>query len=213
MSIPKRNPLLLVVSAPSGAGKTTLCDRLMSESEGIAFSVSCTTRPQREGEVDGKNYHFLSNDQFDERLSAEEFIEHAVVHGFRYGTLKSSVYEAFKAGLDLLMDVDVQGASQIRRYAENVTHDDPVRSAYADVFIVPPSMDTLKTRLMGRGKDDEGVINKRLAGAKEELKHWRDYQYVIVNDSIDDSTATLKSILSAERSRVRRIRAMDMFFI
>jgi guanylate kinase len=194
----------MVVSAPSGAGKTTLCDRLITEFDSIIYSVSCTTRVPREGEIHGKSYYFLSHKEFDERVRAGEFLEHAVVHGNQYGTLKASVHEALQSGRDVLMDIDVQGAAQIRRFATEGSDNEWIRDIYVDIFIAPPSMHDLQLRLWGRGKDEQDVIQRRLERAQEELQCWKDYQYVIVNDRIDDSYHALRCILFAERHRVRR---------
>jgi guanylate kinase len=199
-----RKPLLMVVSAPSGAGKTTLCDRLMNEFDSIAYSVSCTTRTPREGEVNGRSYHFMSVDEFQQRVAANEFLEHAVVHGNYYGTLKSSIRDALASGRDVLMDIDVQGAEQIRLFAQHGEDNDWIRDIYVDIFIAPPSMEDLQLRLWGRGKDEEDVIRRRLVRAQDELKCWNQYQYVVVNDRLDDSYHSLRCILLAERQRVRR---------
>ncbi len=194
----------MVVSAPSGAGKTTLCDRLITEFDSITYSVSCTTRAPREGEIDGKSYYFLAQEEFDERVRNGEFLEHAVVHGNHYGTLKETVHEALAAGRDVLMDIDVQGAEQIREFVHEDSGNDWIRDIYVDIFIAPPSMHDLQLRLWGRGKDEQDVIQRRLVRAQEELQCWKDYQYVIVNDRIDDSYHALRCILFAERHRVRR---------
>lgn len=201
----ERTPLLLIVSAPSGAGKTTLCDRLVTEFDNVSYSVSCTTRKPREGEIDGVSYIFLSEEQFQTHVDAGDFLEHAVVHGNHYGTLKDSVQASLQSGRDVLMDIDVQGAAQIRDYMEHGEHNEWIRDIYVDIFIAPPSMKDLQLRLWGRGKDDEAVIARRLERAREELDRWRDYQYVIVNDRIEDSYAMLRSILFAERQRVIRL--------
>lgn len=200
----ERRPLLMVVSAPSGAGKTTLCDRLITEFDSITYSVSCTTRAPREGEIDGKSYYFLAQDEFDERVRKGEFLEHALVHGNQYGTLKETVHEALAAGRDVLMDIDVQGAEQIREFVHADAGNEWIRDIYVDIFIAPPSMHDLQLRLWGRGKDEQDVIQRRLVRAQEELQCWKDYQYVIVNDRIDDSYHALRCILFAERHRVRR---------
>lgn len=200
-----RTPLLLIVSAPSGAGKTTLCDRLVAEFDNVSYSVSCTTRKPREGEIDGVNYSFLTESEFQRHVDAGDFLEHALVHGNHYGTLKESVQASLREGRDVLMDIDVQGAAQIRNYVAEGADNEWIRDIYVDIFIAPPSMKDLQLRLRGRGKDDEAVIARRLERAREELERWRDYQYVIVNDRIEDSYATLRSILFAERQRVIRL--------
>jgi guanylate kinase len=207
----KRTPLLMVVSAPSGAGKTTLCDRLVKEFDCVSYSVSCTTRAPRVGEVDGLSYYFLSREAFAEKVSANAFLEHAVVHGNQYGTLKETVHTALQAGKDVLMDIDVQGAAQIRHFVAEGVDNEWIRDIYVDIFIAPPSMEDLQLRLWGRGKDDEEVIRRRLARARDELAYWRDYQYVIVNDRLEDSYHALRSILFAERHRVRRFQSIGDF--
>ena len=202
--IPFKNPpLVLLVSAPSGAGKTTLCDRLVGEFDSIAYSVSCTTRPPREGEIDGKSYSFLSADEFEQRVAAGDFLEHARVHDNDYGTLKQSVREALNRRRDVLMDIDVQGAAQIRRFARDGVGNEWIRDVFVDVFIAPPSLQELQRRLCGRGKGEPEVIQRRLERAADELQHWNEYQYVIVNNRLDDSYQLLRSILLAEQHRVR----------
>jgi guanylate kinase len=195
--------LLLVVSAPSGAGKTTLCDRLLAEFHAsMIYSVSCTTRAPREGEVDGREYFFLSDEHFRRKLAAGEFIEHADVHGHLYGTLKRFIDKGFSSGRDVLMDIDVQGAAQIRNYIRAAPANDPIKSAFVDVFIGPPSMDILRKRLQGRGKDAQEVIERRLRQAEAEMAHWQDYRYYILNDRLDSSYDALRSILIAEHHRI-----------
>jgi guanylate kinase len=197
-----RRPLLLVVSAPSGAGKTTLCERLLAEFDSIHYSVSCTTRAPREGEVDGRDYYFLSASEFEERVAQREFLEYANVHGAMYGTLERYITDGFARGKDVLMDIDVQGAAQIRKAvsASEATH--PLRKAYVDVFIAPPSLDVLRNRLLARGKDGGAVIERRMAEAEHELAHWQEYEYLIVNDRIDAAYDALRAIVLAERHRI-----------
>lgn len=201
IQLPVRS-LLIVVSAPSGGGKTTLCERLLGEFQEIIYSVSCTTRPPREGEVDGIDYYFISEEEFERRLKEGEFLEHAVVHGHRYGTLRRFIDKGFATGRDVLMDIDVQGAAQIRRYLAALPPHDPLRSGLVDIFIAPPSLEVLRKRLHLRGKDAEDVIERRLHQAEEEIRHWREYRYVIVNDRLDASYDALRSIVIAERHRV-----------
>jgi guanylate kinase len=205
----ERKPILMVVSAPSGAGKTTLCDRLIKEFDSVSYSVSCTTRAPRVGEVDGKSYHFMTQADFDARVADQQFMEHAVVHGNSYGTLKSSIMESLQAGRDVLMDIDVQGAEQIRAFARSGEDNEWLRDNYVDIFIAPPSIKDLQLRLWGRSTDEDDVIQRRLERATDELKYWRDYQYVIVNDRLEDSYHALRSILFAERHRVRRFTALQ----
>ncbi len=201
-AIPSRivRPLLLVVSAPSGAGKTTLCDRLLAESPGMVYSISCTTRAPRGNEVNGQDYHFLSEAEFERRVKAGEFLEYATVHGRQYGTLRQAVVEALAAGRDVLMDIDVQGAAQIRRAAMGA--EGPLKRAYVDVFVAPPSIEALRERLSKRSEDTPAVIEQRLQNARSELECWRDYDYLIVNDQLDEAYRQLRAIVGAEHCRV-----------
>ena len=197
----KTSSVLLIVSAPSGAGKTTLCNRLLREDSGIQYSVSCTTRPPREGEVDGTHYHFMNNEEFDRHVQQGEFLEFAEVHGCKYGTLKAHVCNMLSDGLDVLMDLDVQGAEQLRNNFRSQKKMFDCSICYADVFISPPSLEVLESRLRSRGLDQEGVIRVRLENAVEEMKHSSSFNYLILNDDLDDSFDALQSILTAERCR------------
>ncbi len=194
-----RTGILLVVSGPSGSGKTTLCRRLADEGE-VKYSVSCTTRPPRPGEQDGQDYHFLAADDFARRVAAGEFLEHATVHGHSYGTLKSEVVSHLAAGTDVVMDLDVQGAAQIRAC------DDPaIRQAFVDLFIMPPSEAELRSRLAGRATDSEAVIAVRMTNALEEMRHWPLYTYRLVTTTREHDYASFKALVAAERLRVTRI--------
>lgn len=177
-------PLLIVVSAPSGAGKTTLCDRLLLDYPEITYSVSCTTREPRGEEEDGVDYYFLTAAEFARRVASGDFMEHAAVHGFRYGTLKSPVYEAFAEGQSVLMDIDVAGAEQVRSYVADLPPEDPMRQGFVDIFIMPPSMEVLEARLYGRGEDDEATIATRLRNATHEMTCAGDFRYRVVNDDL-----------------------------
>lgn len=188
--------MVFIVSAPSGAGKTTLCNRLLENDDGIVYSVSCTTRPAREGEVDGEAYHFLTTESFLSRKDNGDFLEWAEVHGAYYGTLKETVLHTLERGEDVLMDIDVQGAGQIRETLNSMN----VRMV--DVFITPPSIGDLKIRLQGRGKDSEAVIEKRLFNAQQEMDHWSEYNYLVVNEDLDAAYDMFRSILIAERCRI-----------
>jgi guanylate kinase len=201
-SIPSRvdRPLLLVVSAPSGAGKTTLCDRLLADNPSMVYSISCTTRAPRGDERDGREYHFLSMDEFERRVARGEFIEHAVVHGNRYGTLRQTVEEALADGKDVLMDIDVQGAASIRKAAQGGAG--LLKNGYIDVFIAPPSLEALESRLTGRGEDAPEVIEQRLKNARVEMAQWRDYQYLVINDQLDRAYAELRAVVMAEHCRI-----------
>jgi len=198
---PEPRPLLIVISAPSGTGKTTLCDRLISEFRTMKYSVSCTTRQPRDGEIDGVDYHFLSDEVFQQKVSQGAFLEYAQVHDHMYGTLKDVVVDNLKAGIDVLMDIDVQGALQIRNAIMDAPDSDPLRRAYIDVFIAPPSIEVCHARLKGRGKDSDEVIERRMQQVEKELACWRDYQYFIINDRLDATYDTLRSIIIAEHHR------------
>jgi guanylate kinase len=198
---PPERPLLVVVSAPSGAGKTTLCDRLLGEFSRMSYSVSCTTRPPRSGEIDGEDYHFLSADEFDRRARAGEFMEHAVVHANRYGTLRRTVVDALAAGRDVLMDIDVQGAGQIRRLVGGLPAGDLLRRAFVDIFIAPPSLEALRGRLVKRGLDAEDVIERRMRNARGEWAEAGAYRYYLVNDRLDAAYDALRAIVIAEHCR------------
>jgi guanylate kinase len=196
-------PLLMVVSAPSGAGKTTLCNRLIAEFESVMYSVSCTTRAPREGEVDGKSYYFLAEPAFRERQEAGAFLEHALVHGHWYGTLRQTVLEGLAAGKDVLMDIDVQGAEQVRDVVRSAGDNDPLKRAFVDVFIAPPSMMDLQMRLFERGQDETADIERRLEQAEQEMARWREYSYMIVNDRLQVSYDALRAVFLAEHYRIR----------
>jgi guanylate kinase len=194
MSI-RRLGIAFVVSGPSGTGKTSLCDRLLAADSNLYFSVSCTTRAPRTGEVDGEDYYFLAQDDFDARVAAGEFLEHATVHGNSYGTLKSEVEKHLKVGADVLLDIDVQGAAQVRA----ATSDDFLQKCVQFVFVGPPSLDELERRLRNRGTDDEATIQRRLAGSKAELEQWQDYEYLVINDDFEAALEKMSTILEAER--------------
>ncbi len=196
-------PLIIVVSAPSGAGKTTLCNRLMAEFGFLHNVVTSTTRPPREGETHGQSYYFMSREEFDEHVARGDFLEHADVHGFCYGTLKSVVAQGLAEGKDILMNLDVQGAASIREYVRAAAPDDPLKKPVVDVFILTPTLDDLQARLFGRGQDDEAVIRRRLEKAEEEIARCREYRYVIVNDRLDESYDALRAVLVAEHHRIR----------
>lgn len=201
IELPVRS-LLIAVSAPSGGGKTTLCERMLAEFHQMVYSVSCTTRAPREGEVDGTDYFFITEDEFSRRVAADEFLEHANVHGHRYGTLRRFIERGFASGRDVLMDIDVQGAAQIRATLARLPPQNPLRRGFVDVFIAPPSIDVLRKRLQLRGKDAEAVIERRVQQAENEMQRWPEYRYLIVNDRLDASYDALRSIVIAEHRRI-----------
>ena len=185
-----RRGLLLVISSPSGAGKTSLSRRLILEHPELSLSISCTTRAPRPGEKDGREYHFLTPDAFDAMVRDQAFLEYATVHEHRYGTPREPVEAALQAGRDILFDIDWQGAMSIAAGMR----DDVVR-----VFVLPPSMAELSRRLHARAQDAEDVIERRLGRAEGEIRMWAEYDYVLVNDDLDATYAQLVRIYLAER--------------
>jgi len=197
-----RHGILFVVSAPSGAGKTTLVEALR-KTRNLFYSVSCTTRAPRSGEINGEHYQFLSDADFHARLEADDFLEHAQVHGDYYGTLREPVVANLKNGVDVLIDIDTQGAATIRNC------DDPIiREALADVFIMPPDLDELQRRLRKRGTETEEQINGRLETAVREMELWRDYRYTIVSGSVEEDLQKFRDVMAAESYLSRRLRPL-----
>lgn len=194
-------PLLIVLSAPSGAGKTTLCQGLLARQPQLTRAITCTTRPPRPGEQDGIDYHFLSPATFQQRVQAGEFLEHAVVHGHHYGVLKQEVLTRLRQGRDVLLNVDVQGAASVRAAAQQ---DAELRQALVSVFLAPPNLGVLETRLRNRGTDSPEVIARRLATARVELSRWREFDYLIVSSTVEEDVRRMEVILEAERMRVGR---------
>lgn len=190
-----RRGLMFILSSPSGTGKTTIARRLLEHDGHIRMSVSATTRPIRPGEVDGRDYHFVSQDQFDRMVEGGELMEWATVFGNSYGTPKAQIRAGLKEGQDFLFDIDWQGTQQLFQKAET----DVVR-----VFLLPPSLDELRRRLTGRGTDSAEVIAGRMARAQAEISHWDGYDYVVVNDDIDACFGQVVEILEAERLRRAR---------
>ena len=186
---------LIVVSGPSGTGKTTLCRKACDAGLAV-FSVSCTTRQPRPGEVDGVDYHFLTASDFQERITRGEFFEYAQVHDRWYGTLKETVYSNLRAGTDVLMDIDVQGAAQIRDCGDEL-----VRRCLLDIFVLPPSIDELRLRLAGRATEDEATFELRMRNAADEMEHWTRYQQVLVSQSREDDETRFRTLLLAGRMR------------
>ena len=194
-----RYGILFVISAPSGAGKTTLVAALRQTPD-LVYSVSCTTRAPRAGEIDGQDYQFLSDADFRARVKAADFLECAQVHGDFYGTLREPVLTNLKNGVDVLIDIDTQGATAIRNC------DDPfIRQALADVFIIPPDLEELRRRLMNRGTETAQQIDSRLATAAREMELWRDYRYTIISRSAEEDLQKFRHIMDAEGYLSRRL--------
>ncbi|MGI9423172.1 MAG: guanylate kinase [Hyphomicrobiaceae bacterium] len=198
----ERRGLILVLSSPSGAGKTTLSRRLLDSDSSIQLSVSVTTRAPRPGEVDGKDYWFIDDDEFARRRDAGELLEWATVFDNHYGTPRAPVEDLMSRGFDVLFDIDWQGAQQI---AEQATSD------IVRVFVLPPSGEVLEERLKLRAQDSELVVARRMARASDEISHWGEYDYVIINDNLEQSTEALRSVLVAERHRRERQVGLQAF--
>jgi guanylate kinase len=194
-----RYGILFVISAPSGAGKTTLVEAFRQTPE-FVYSVSCTTRLPRSGETEGEDYHFLSESDFLARAQAGEFLEYAKVHGHYYGTLRTAVLNNLKKGVDVLIDIDTQGAAAIRN-----CNDEFIRQALTDIFIMPPNLEELRRRLTKRGTETSRQIELRLANAAREMQLWRDYRYTIISQSIEEDLEKFRHIMRAERYLSRRL--------
>lgn len=197
-----RRGLMLVLSSPSGAGKTSIARQLLAEDANLTLSVSATTRPARQNEVDGRDYHFVDQARFDAMVAADEFLEYATVFGNSYGTPKADVMAVLEAGGDVLFDIDWQGTQQVA----NAAGDDLV-----SVFILPPSRAALQARLESRAQDSDEVVAARMAKASDEISHYREYDYIVVNDDLDRSVTSVRAILAAERLRRGRQIGMTEF--
>ena len=187
--------MMLVLSSPSGAGKSTISRALLANHDNLTMSISATTRSIRPGEVDGKDYIFIDQAKFDAMVAKGEFLEYATVFGNSYGTPRGSVMDALTSGQDVLFDVDWQGTQQLR---QNALED------LVSIFVLPPSIEELERRLYSRAQDTEEVVKGRMARAHDEISHWAEYDYIIINDEVDISVSTAESILTAERARRRR---------
>ncbi|MEY4483603.1 MAG: guanylate kinase [Verrucomicrobiota bacterium] len=194
----QRLGVLMVVSGPSGSGKTTLC-RQMADMGEVVYSVSCTTRAPRPGEVHGRDYFFLSEAEFQNHIARDEFFEHARVHGNLYGTLKTYVKQNLERGVDVVMDIDIQGAALVRS-----CNDPLVQRCLTDVFILPPSVDALKERLSNRGTEDDEKLSLRLNNALTEIAQWHSYTYALVSGSREHDLDRFRALLVSERLRVTR---------
>ena len=197
-----RRGLLLILSSPSGAGKSTLSRRLMSWDPTMRFSISATTRAPRPGEEDGREYYFRSREQFESMVKSGDMLEHAEVFGNFYGSPRAPVQAAMEAGTDTVFDIDWQGGQQIKQ---------AMRDDVVSVFILPPSIAELDRRLRGRGQDSDEVISGRMAKSRDEISHWAEYDYVLVNDDLDQTFGQLTAILTAERLRRERQPQLSAF--
>ena len=197
-----RRGLMLVLSSPSGAGKTSIARRLLQEDPGIALAISHTTRQKRKGETEGKDYHFVDKDAFAQMRDRGAFLEWAVVFDNFYGTTREPVDKSLHGGDDVLFDVDWQGAETLRKSAgEDVV----------SVFVLPPSAGALEKRLKTRAQDSDDIVSRRMRGASNEIQHWKEYDYVIVNFDLDKSVAAVRTILAAERLRRERLTGVKDF--
>jgi guanylate kinase len=191
-----RRGILLVLSSPSGAGKTTITRELVAQDSRLQMSVSVTTRPRRAGEIDGRHYHFVTRERFDEMARDGELLEHAIVFGNCYGTPRAPVQAVLSAGGDVITDIDWQGTQQLK---------ESVRADIVSVFVLPPSMAALEERLKTRAQDSDEVVRARMAKSTDEMSHWPEYDYVIVNHDLAESVRQVQAIIAAERLRRERL--------
>lgn len=196
----ERNGILIVLSSPSGAGKSTMTRRLLAEHPDVRLSVSVTTRQPRPGEVDGRDYYFVTRERFAQMVAGGELLEHADVFGHRYGTPQAPVAAALDGGHDMIFDVDWQGAQQLRLSA--------LGRSVVSVFLLPPSIAALEQRLRARAQDSDEVIADRMAKARSEISHWAEYDYVLINDDPDRCYSQIGTIVAAERLKLRRQRGI-----
>jgi guanylate kinase len=203
MAAPQYSGILLIISAPSGGGKTTLCEALLKADRNTIRAVTCTTRAPRNGEKEGIDYYFLEAGDFLKRVQAGHFLEHATVYGNSYGTLKAEVLGKLRQGHDVLLNIDVQGAAAIRARAEE---DEEIRKALVTVFLTPPSLAVLEERLRKRNSDTAASIQKRLSVARHEIAQWKHFEYLIISSTVDADLGKLQGIVTAEKARVTRAR-------
>ena len=196
-----RSGILFLLSGPAGSGKSTLLKAALKEFDNLEFSISCTTRLAREQEVDGKEYHFLTEDEFQSKVDNDEFLEYANVHKWNYGTLKSSVKAALEKGTDVIMDIDVQGAQKVRGCQDEI-----ISSALVDIFITTKNIAELESRLRGRGSEDDETFELRMETASSELKEWSHYAYCIISGTQQEDFRLLSSIINSERAKVHRMK-------
>ena len=202
LRVGNRQGICVVLSSPSGAGKTTISRKLLESDPELKISISCTTRPPRKNEVDGVDYYFVSKDKFKEMINHGEFLEHAEVFGHFYGTPKKYVDEQLNKGLDVVFDIDWQGTRQLS---------DKLDGQLVSIFILPPSMEELEKRLRQRAMDADDVVQKRMKKASREISHWNEYEYVIVNENLEQAMADVEKIVQAERLKRARYPEMELF--
>jgi guanylate kinase len=200
-------PLLILISAPSGGGKTTVCLQLLAARPDMTRAITCTTRDPRPGEKDGVDYYFLDSTSFLKRVQAGNFLEHATVYGQSYGTLKAEVLGKLRQGKDVLLVVDVQGAAAIR---EKALEDPELKRALVSVFLTPPSLADLEARLRKRGTDSAPIIRKRLSVARQEIAQWKNFDYLLISGSIKEDLRRMLSIVEAEKMRSERAVAVEI---
>lgn len=210
MADKKPAPLLILISAPSGGGKTTLCEMLLAARPDMTRAVTCTTRAPRPGEQDGVDYYFLKPEDFLRRVQSGNFLEHAQVFGNSYGLLKSELLGKLRTGKDVLLNVDVQGAATIRAAAEE---EPELQRALVTVFLTTPSLEILEARLKNRNADDPSVIKKRLASAKQEVAQWKNFDYLVISTSKSEDLRRTLAVVEAEKMRVARSQAPDMEYV
>ena len=206
MNKAKSNPLLILISAPSGGGKTTLCEQLLKAHPGMTRAITCTTRAPRKGERDGVDYHFFSAAEFLKRLQAGNFLEHATVYGNSYGILKSELLGKLRSGRDVLLNVDVQGAATIHEQAES---EPELKHALITVFLTPTPLTVLEERLKKRAADSAAVIQKRLAVARQEIAQWKNFDYLLTSTTKPEDLRRMMAIVEAEKMRVARTAAPE----
>lgn len=204
---PATSPLLVLISAPSGGGKTTLCQHLLDARPQMTRAVTCTTRLPREGEQDGTDYYFLDAGSFLKRVEAGNFLEHATVYGNSYGILKAEVLGKLRQGKDVLLNVDVQGAATIR---EKALEDSELKRALVSVFLTPPSLSVLEERLRKRGTDSPAVVQKRLGVARQEIAQWKHFDYLLLSSSISEDLRRMLALVEAEKMRTGRAQAPEV---
>jgi len=198
MSDKNPSPLLIVVSAPSGGGKTTLCEQLLAKHPNMTRAVTCTTREPRNGEVDGEHYYFLDAANFLKRVQAGNFLEHATVYGNSYGILKSEVLSKLRQGKDVLLNIDVQGAATVR---DKANEDEELRHALVTVFLTTATLEELEARLRKRGQDSPANIQKRLSVARQEIGQWKHFDYLVISTTIAEDLRRVESVIEAEKMR------------